>query len=530
MARFCSPSASRRVCSAHDVVTYSSATLPAQHLASALVGAGFEVTRFRPVERMLLDTFDGRLHAAGVRLEVRKGAEMQLIVSDGGPAPAVTVVASVPSVGEDLPSGPLRARLVPLLDVRALRPTVSVSGLHATAVRRNESGKVIVTVDLYDQLAAAPGEMLALRWAAEVGPFEGYAKAARQADDLFGSLGLTTHDGDVLDLAAQELAIDLGGHVDSPTVALDPSEPAAGGFRRVLANLADTIDAHRQGTVDAVDPEFLHDLRVAVRRTRSVLSHAKRVLPADGRDHFKAEFRWLGAVTSPLRDMDVYVIEWPGYVAALDPATAEALRPVVDHIERRRAAEHAILAGHLGSPRYQGLMTAWRAWLDGPATEKESSKRKEKSAPALGPIVASRIAEAQEQLLSRGRGIGPDTAAEELHELRKDAKRLRYLLECFGGLLPASARKPFVQRLKAVQDNLGEHQDTEVHTSQLKAMSEELHGAPGITADTLLAMGRLTEVFDRRRQEAREQFAGRFAAYDTKPTARALAELLRGLS
>jgi len=46
----------------------------------------------------------------------------------------------------------------------------------------------------------------------------------------------------------------------------------------------------------------------------------------------------------------------------------------------------------------------------------------------------------------------------------------------------------------------------------------------------LLATGRLTEVFDRRRQEAREQFAGRFAAYDTKPTARALAELLRGLS
>ena len=528
MAAFCSPSASRRVCAAHDVVTYSSATLTAQHLASAFVGAGFEVTRFRPVERILLDTFDGRLHAAGIRLEVRKGAELQLIVSDGGPAPAVTVVASVPSVGENLTPGPLRARLVPLLDVRALRPTVRVSGLHAKAARRNESGKVIVTVDLYDQLAAAHGELLALPWAAEVGPLEGYAKAARQADDLLGSLGLNTHDGDVLDVAAQELAIDLRGHVDSPTVALDPSEPAANGFRRVLANLADTIDANRQGTVDAVDPEFLHDLRVAVRRTRSVLSHANRVLPADGRDHFRAEFRWLGTVTSPLRDMDVYVIEWPGYVAALDPDTAMALRPVVDHIERRRAAEHAVLAGHLGSPRYQGLMTAWRAWLDGPDTEKESSKRK--SAPALGPVVASRIAEAQEQLLLRGRGIGPHTAAEELHELRKDAKRLRYLLECFGGLLPVSARKPFVQRLKAVQDNLGEHQDTEVHTTQLKAMSEELHGTPGITADTLLAMGRLTEVFDRRRQEAREQFAERFASYDTMPTSRALGGLLRGLS
>lgn len=511
------------------VLTYSSDTLPAHHLASALAGAGFELSRFRPVELTLLDTFDGRLHAAGIRVEVRRGAELQLIVSDGGPAPAVIVVDGVPSVGGDLPAGPLRARLAPLLDVRALRPTVSVSGLHATAVRRNESGKIIVAVDLHDQLAAPPGEALSVRWIAEVSPFEGYAKAAHQAEELLGSLGLTRRDGGVLDLAADELAIDLRGHLDSPTVALDPAQPGADGFRRVLANLANTIDANRQGTVDDIDPEFLHDLRVAVRRTRSVLSHAKRVLPGDGRDHFKAEFRWLGTVTSPLRDMDVYVIEWPGYVAPLDPDTVRALAPVVDHIGRRRAAEHVVLAGHLGSPRYRGLMTAWSAWLDVPATEKPSSK-KEKSAPALGPIVAARITEAQEQLLSRGRGIGPTTAAEELHELRKDAKRLRYLLECFGGLLPASSRKPFVQRLKAVQDNLGEHQDTEVHTTQLRAMSQELHGAPGVTADTLLAMGRLTEVFDRRRQDAREQFAERFATYDTKPTARSLAELLRGLS
>lgn len=144
----------------------------------------------------------------------------------------------------------------------------------------------------------------------------------------------------------------------------------------------------------------------------------------------------------------------------------------------------------------------------------------------LGPVVLKRIVEAQDQLLARGRAIGPATEAEELHELRKDAKRLRYLLECFGGLLPASARKPFVQRLKALQDNLGEHQDTEVHTAQLKAMNQELHGAPGVTADTLLAMGRLTEVFGRRRLQAREEFAARFSAYDTKQTARALTSLL----
>jgi CHAD domain-containing protein len=128
--------------------------------------------------------------------------------------------------------------------------------------------------------------------------------------------------------------------------------------------------------------------------------------------------------------------------------------------------------------------------------------------------------DAQDRLLTRGRSIGPDTASEELHELRKDAKRLRYLLECFAGVLPATTRKSFVARLKSLQDNLGEHQDTEVHSSELRSLSQAVHGAPGVTAETLLAMGRLTELFEQRRRAARRQFAARFSSYDTEETAR----------
>lgn len=168
-------------------------------------------------------------------------------------------------------------------------------------------------------------------------------------------------------------------------------------------------------------------------------------------------------------------------------------------------------------------MKGWRAWLGAPFDPVQEAKR---SSDPLGPVVAQRLIKAQDRLLARGRTIGPNTAAEELHELCKDAKRLRYLLECFGGLLPASVRKPFVQRLKALQDNLGEHQDTEVHSAYLKALSLELQGSPEVTAGTLLAMGRLVELFERRRQAARDEFATRFAVYDSKPTARALGELV----
>ncbi|MGI8809044.1 MAG: CHAD domain-containing protein [Acidimicrobiales bacterium] len=506
-----------------NTVTYTSDRLELENVVAVLAGAGFQVERFRPVERTLLDTFDGRLHSAGVRLEVLRSVGLELRLSADGPGSAQIAVDRVPSVAGDIPAGPLRARLAPILGVRALLPVVSVTSHQARALRRNGSDKLIVDVLLEDQPRLIPDTALSLPWAAELCPLEGYPRAARQTEELLSSLGLTRRQGDLLDVAVEEAGIDRRGFVDSPTVLLDRSEPAAHAFRRVLANLADTVDRNWSGTVEDTDPEFLHDLRVAVRRTRSVLSHGKDVLHPAGRDHFRAEFRWLGTITSPARDLDVYVIEWPEYTAPLGCQSSEALAPIIDHIKNRQAAEHRVLAEQLRSARYQGLMSGWRAWLDAQGDEDAKPK---KSMRPLGGVVASRLSGSQDQLLTRGRAIGPDTEAEELHELRKDAKKLRYLLECFGGVFPAAPRKAFVKRLKALQENLGEHQDTEVHTAQLQAMAKELEGSPTVTSETFLAIGRLTELFERRRLAARSLFAERFASYDTKTTAQALDDML----
>jgi len=504
-----------------DNISFVGQAVDPQKVLAALTRAGFDVDPLRPVRRTLLDTFDGRLHAVGLRLELREAGGTELILRGGGPTSAHVGIDGTPRVAADLPPGPLRARLGPVLDIRALVPVYAVGAMRANAGRRNHQGKSVVTVAMYTQLTSGPAAM-ALPLVVEVSPLEGFPAAAEQAVKLLRSLGMSQREGDAIDVLAAHDGANLGGFAGSPTVALEPSEPAAAGFQRVLSNLADTIDANWQGTVDDTDSEFLHDLRVAVRRTRSVLSHAKGVLPRDGRDHFRAEFGWLGTVTTPLRDLDVYLIEWPGYIAPLGAAAAD-LSPVVELIAGRRLAAHAALADILRSARYRAVMTGWRAWIEAPVALGGGAKNADRP---VGDVVAARLAEAQNRLLTKGRAIEATSPAESLHELRKDAKKLRYLLECFGGVLPTGPRKTFVSRLKALQDNLGEHQDTEVHTAQLRVLSEELHGAPGVTADTFLAMGRLTELFDQRRKEARTVFTERFAAYDTDQTARALNKLL----
>jgi CHAD domain-containing protein len=310
----------------------------------------------------------------------------------------------------------------------------------------------------------------------------------------------------------------------SPTVPLQADEPAFDGYRRVLANLAATIVLNQPGAVAEVDPEYLHELRVAVRRTRSILSQSRRVLPDDVRDAQRKAFGWLGVATGPARDLDVYALEWPTYVRRLPQDDDEALRPVCDAIERRRRSTHATLAKDLTGDRYQKLMARWTSWLAEPAPGGPAA------ADPLGRIVASRIRKAQRGVLRDGRAIHPESPAERLHDLRKDAKKLRYLLECFGSLFEPKPRKAFVKRLKALQDNLGEHQDAEVHAAQLRDIARRLDARKrSVPTETTAAIGRLTEHLEQRGTAARAEFHERFVDYDAKATAAALDVLLGGI-
>jgi CHAD domain-containing protein len=186
---------------------------------------------------------------------------------------------------------------------------------------------------------------------------------------------------------------------------------------------------------------------------------------------------------------------------------------LVDH---RRTA-HEELSAVLTSERTTALLDGWRRWLADLEVEPGQG-------PPLAEVVTARIAKAQRKVLRDGRAIDDTTEPQRLHDLRKDAKRLRYLLECFGSLFPPKGHRAFVAQLKALQENLGDHQDAEVQLEELRSLAHDLHDV--VDTDVLLAMGRLGDHLERRRQRARDEFAGRFQAYDTAANRQALDQLL----
>jgi CHAD domain-containing protein len=123
-------------------------------------------------------------------------------------------------------------------------------------------------------------------------------------------------------------------------------------------------------------------------------------------------------------------------------------------------------------------------------------------------LASHRITRVYRKMVKMGKAIDDDSPAEDLHELRKVGKELRYLLEFFQSLYPADVVKPFIKTLKGLQDMLGRFQDREVQRLSLRALAPDVKDP-----FALMAMGVLIDRFIKEEAQARAEFAGRFAAF-----------------
>ena len=297
-------------------------------------------------------------------------------------------------------------------------------------------------------------------------------------------------------------ALEAPGSV-TPGRDLRPDLPAATALVSVLRHLLETVQANVPGTLAGWDQEFLHDLRVAVRRGRTALKLARDVLPDEPRTELAAELKWLGDVTTPARDLDVNIEDFPALEAvAVAPELRDDIAPFTALLTERRRAAHHHLESALRSPRFRKLMSESLA----PLLPVETG-----GAPLLtAELGRRRLEETFGRVIKRGKGIDDSSPDEAVHDLRKRAKELRYTLEFFSGLLPKEQTGPLVKDLKGLQDVLGGFNDTVVQRGLLLEAAETL-AAQGVSPRTVLVLGEMRRELARSGQKARGELTGRFA-------------------
>ncbi len=464
--------------------------------------------RPRRVRRTWVDTFDWRLYRAGLTLEHVTGARPAELVLTGAAGELASQRVSRlpwPLAAGALPAGPVRDRVAPVAGIRALLPAARAVSSVQDLRLLNADAKTVAWITM-DRTAVTQPTAAELPARLHISAVRGYQAQARRAAQLLAAAAGDGRDGTGLLAAALAVAGRRpGGYSNKVTVQLSGCMPARLALRAVLLHLLDTLQANVPGTIRDIDTEFLHDLRVSVRRTRSALKLAGDVLPDGLAARFAGEFKWLGDLTTPTRDLDVYLLGYDKMAAGLLAAKPAELAPFHRYLQRQRAVTQRALARGLRSARFTALATGWQDALGGLPIPQQGQD--------AAALAAARLRRAHRRVIRQGQAITPESPAERLHDLRKRCKELRYLLEFFGSLLEPQAGQAAVRDLKGLQDCLGEFQDCQVQEEEIRDFAGQMLAARDLPATALLAMGELAGQIAVGQHRARGNFASRFAVF-----------------
>jgi triphosphatase len=231
-------------------------------------------------------------------------------------------------------------------------------------------------------------------------------------------------------------------------------------FSNVRALLAQ-LRANQPGALQGDDPEFLHQMRVTVRRLRAMLTLYRGLPEKRQRKSVQRGLKWLAGALGPARDSDVFLREiWPPLRATLD------INPWIGRLDEQWIAQRRYHAQYarcvLMSRRYQRLMHRLELWIAAqPVRDGADGKR----VADWGQSAQAFARQALQRRAARVRGYdrvldGRD--ANVLHRLRIAIKKLRYLMDAFSPLFAPARVRTMRTLLSHLQDVLGHLNDLAV--------------------------------------------------------------------
>ncbi|MFM9881623.1 MAG: CHAD domain-containing protein [Burkholderiales bacterium] len=247
--------------------------------------------------------------------------------------------------------------------------------------------------------------------------------------------------------------------VKAGTIPLDKRESIAVAAQRLIGDCLNHLQANETGFLKATDPEYLHQLRVALRRLRTAMAVFHGLFPAADFATWRAELRWLNTCLAPARDADVWDTETlPEIVASL--GERPGMPALLSQSRRMREEARADARRAVGSARYVRLILSLAH-----AVSNLSKAPPQALDDSLMKFVA-RVMDHRERRLRASDLLSSGPA--RLHEARLDAKKLRYIGEMFVTLGKPKRARRYLDGLARLQNVLGSMNDGSVGVGMLQ--------------------------------------------------------------
>jgi CHAD domain-containing protein len=460
------------------------------------------------------DSFDWRLYAAGLLCFLRNDTLHLTDYADRDIAAPIPMQGQSPGFPHQLPESELRQKLTDLLEMRILLRQGGFSGT-VTELRVLNKDEKTVAVLVLTEFFPEKGEPV---FSVQLHEVRGYQKwFLKLSRDLekFGEPQPCTnrHLLKTVLAAAGRVPQD---YTSKFSVPLEPDMDGRTAAKSIYRHLLQTMQQNKQGVIDDLDSEFLHDFRVAIRRTRSGLDMIKNVLEPEISTRFTKEFRYLGKITGPVRDLDVYLLMEDEYRAGLPEHLQKGLGYFFSELAEQRSKEQKKLVQTLSSSRCRTILRNWQDYLEQEDEAQSGAQRNSSDLPAIGSIADRIIRKRFERVLGDGQAVGPDSPDAKLHKLRIQGKKLRYGLEFFSSLYPKKEMKQLIRQLKILQNNLGLFNDLSVQQDMLNSYLAGLKPGSGRAKKMSAAIGGLLTNLHHEQQQVRAEFKAVFREFSAQ--------------
>ncbi|HEY1750680.1 MAG TPA: CHAD domain-containing protein [Caulobacteraceae bacterium] len=442
----------------------------------------------KPLTSIYFDTGKGSLRRAGLALRVRRSGERFVqTLKDAGDGAIARGEWETPVKGPE----PLRRALKSTPAAKVLAKGARLAPVYVVDVRRRtadvEEGESRIEIAFDEGVAKARDEEAAfaeLELELKGGPQWGlYALARRLAGAGDFTLSFTTKAARGQALARPPRSY---AHRFAPP-PLTPELDAGQAFQRVAMASLKQITANAERLRYRASPEVIHQLRVGLRRLRSLITSFKKVV-ADARlPAIKAELKWLSGELDAARNLDV-LLRGDYRAAVADKQDASGVKALGTRLRSARRMAYVRAAAAVESERFRRLLVDLLVWIQtGPWTQAEAPAARR--GQPVRAFAARELGKRRRRIAERGKRLRKlDPHAR--HKLRIEAKKLRYAADVFAGLFDKPKRaKAFVEALKAVQDTLGELNDIVVGGE----LAHEAAAIPGrAETDSAFVAGRIT--------------------------------------
>jgi len=459
----------------------------------------------------IYDTFDWRLfnkslvlYSSGDKLHLRKLSEREILYS--------VTIPSVPVFIWEFPPGKLKEQLAAVIDVRALLKLAEIHSLSRPYRLLDQEGKTVVRL-VYEEIRSsrdrkAPA-LAAHLW---LEPVRGYSKHFQRIARRFEQAGLTVSTEDEIYFKGLKASDKTPGSYSSKLAfQLDPAVRADEAAKVILRFLLRVLQVNAVHIEKDIDTEFIHDFRVAVRRTRAALGQIRSVFPAETTERFKKDFAFVGQLTNELRDLDVCLLKETAYKAKVAPILRKDIEPLFDYLRKKRSEAFQKVIRGLKSKRVATVLKDWEVFLD--TSSQDSPAAANAGVPAI-TLARKRILKKYQSAVKAGNKISESTDDRTLHVLRIHCKKLRYLMEFFASLFHPETMTTLIEQLKRLQDNLGDFNDLRVQEEYLMTVATQLPvtrtEGPG---KVFMAIGSLVGALAGDRKNVRNAFAQTFADF-----------------